>query len=890
YVSSVWGTADPNFQMESLGNDLYKLAIGYPHEFYGCPETEQILQLAFVFRSANGSITGRDVGGADIFMDLFSSGLTVAFIEPSQNTPFQMPERSPIFYALGDSLDIMIGAATIETQIEQLKLHYGETELAVTTNDTLAYTYTFNDEGLHYFYAIAVDTAGLTDTTSLCVMVNPTITDAIPPNSFEPGIHYNGPTSVTLQLFAPYKEFVYVIGDFNDWMVDTTFLMNRYQPTTDSTLWWITLENISAGVEQAFQYLVDGDLRIADPYTDKVLDGWNDGWITNDIYPNLKDYPWNKTADPVSILQTVQQPYNWLYSAEYERVSQEKLVIYELLPRDFLADHDYETIIDTLDYLDRLGINAIELMPVNEFEGNSSWGYNPSFYFAPDKYYGPKNDLKTLIDECHNRGIAVIIDMVLNHSYGQSPLARLYWNSSLYRPAANNPWYNETSNFQNPDAQWGNDFNHESIHTEAFVKRVNDYWLTEYKVDGFRYDFTKGFSNTIYPPSSWGSNYDVSRISNLKRIADEIWETDSTAYFILEHLADNSEETELANYGMMLWGNMNYSYNEATMGWLGNSDFSWGYYGSRGWSEPNLVTYMESHDEERTMFKNLEYGNHSGAYDIRDLPTALQRMKLAGAFFFTYPGPKMIWQFGERGYDISIDDLCRLCEKPPRWEYMLDEDRLRLFKTWKALITLRKEHETFTSPETNVELWLNSSTGRKRIKLTHDSMNAIIVGNFGVNTTTIGPDFHHTGIWYEYFSGDSLNVQSTSDVLELAAGEFNIFTTVRIDPPEAGLLSINSELTSIPVTFQLYQNYPNPFNPETTIRFSIPTMEKIHLAVYDIQGRLVKTLVDENIPSGNHSVKWSGTNAKGHPVASGMYIYKLKTKDSVFLNKMMLLK
>ena len=72
YVSSVWGTADPNFQLESLGNDLYKLVVGYPHEFYGCPETEQILQLAFVFRNASGSITGRDVGGADIFMDFMN--------------------------------------------------------------------------------------------------------------------------------------------------------------------------------------------------------------------------------------------------------------------------------------------------------------------------------------------------------------------------------------------------------------------------------------------------------------------------------------------------------------------------------------------------------------------------------------------------------------------------------------------------------------------------------------------------------------------------------------------------------------------------------------------------------------------------------------------------
>jgi 1,4-alpha-glucan branching enzyme len=90
--------------------------------------------------------------------------------------------------------------------------------------------------------------------------------------------------------------------------------------------------------------------------------------------------------------------------------------------------------------------------------------------------------------------MAVIIDMVLNHSYGQSPMVRLYWDNQLSRPAANNPWYNTVS--PNPVFSWGYDFNHESIHTKNFVDRVNKFWIKEFKVDGFRFDFTKGFTNT----------------------------------------------------------------------------------------------------------------------------------------------------------------------------------------------------------------------------------------------------------------------------------------------------------------------------------------------------------------------------------------------------------
>src|SRR5690554_7605996 len=104
----------------------------------------------------------------------------------------------------------------------------------------------------------------------------------------------------------------------------------------------------------------------------------------------------------------------------------DKLVVYELLIRYFTNNGDIKTVTDTLDYLQRLGVNAIELMPFNEFEGNDSWGYNPSFYFAADKAYGTLNDYKEFVDECHARGIAVLMDMVLNHSYGQSAFAQMY--------------------------------------------------------------------------------------------------------------------------------------------------------------------------------------------------------------------------------------------------------------------------------------------------------------------------------------------------------------------------------------------------------------------------------------------------------------------------------
>ena len=479
-------------------------------------------------------------------------------------------------------------------------------------------------------------------------------------------------------------------------------------------------------------------------------------------YPNLKPYPTGKTNQMVSVLQTNQTPYQWQVT-DFQKPAKTDLVIYELLLRDFLTTHDYKTLADTISYLKTLGVNAIELMPIMEFEGNVSWGYNPSFHLAVDKYYGPKNDLKKFIDKAHENGIAVILDQVLNHAYGQSSLVRLYWDSANNRPAANNPWFNTVS--PNPVYSFGNDFNHESQATKDYVDRVNRFWLKEYKFDGFRFDFTKGFTNT---PGDGGS-YDQARINILKRMADSIWAYDSNAYVILEHFVANSEETVLANYGMMLWGNMNYDYNEATMGYASN--LSGASYKSRGWTVPHLVSYMESHDEERLMYKNLQFGNSNGNYNVKNLNTALERIKLAAAFYFLIPGPKMIWQFGELGYDYSINypcmtSDCRVDPKPIRWDYKNDGRRLNVYKEFLHLINLKEDYDAFRS----TDFVMSVSSYSKRININHSSMDVTIIGNFYVTSLDNNPNFQRTGWWYDYFSGDSINVTNTQENIKSSAG------------------------------------------------------------------------------------------------------------------------
>src|SRR4030095_12964333 len=139
-----------------------------------------------------------------------------------------------------------------------------------------------------------------------------------------------------------------------------------------------------------------------------------------------------------------------------------------------------------------------------------------------------------------------------------------------------------------------------------------------------------------------------------------------------------------------------YNYNQATMGHNSGWDFSYGIYSSpaRGWTVPNLITYQESHDEERLMYNNEQSGNSNGSYNIRNVATGLARNGMATAFWATQPGPKMLWEFGELGYDLSINrctngtinNSCRLDPKPPHWEYNSNADRKALYDVYADLI------------------------------------------------------------------------------------------------------------------------------------------------------------------------------------------------------------
>ena len=877
YVLTAWGVNTPATKLDKLGPNLYHFKISPSvRSFYSVPAAEQITSICFVFRSAlpyTGTTyhEGKTATGGDIFLPLFGSGLNVAILSPAHPLGFSS------FKQIGDT--IKISAASSHST--SLTLFANTTQLIQTADSSINYNYIVPSTGKVWIKAVATGASG-TAVDSFYYVVNAPVPVQPVPNGIVDGINYVTNTMVTFSLYAPYKKNVYLVGDFNNWQIDPAYAL---KVTSDSTRWWITIDGLTPQKEYVFQYLIDGSLRIADPYSEKVLDPSNDQYILNTTYPNLISYPVGKTTEIASVIQTNQAVYPWTVP-NFQKPAKQDLVVYELLVRDFVTTHDFKTLADTINYLKNLGVNAIELMPIEEFEGNISWGYNPNFHMALDKYYGPKNDLKAFIDKAHSLGIAVILDIALNHTMGSSPLARLYWDAANSRPAANNPWLNPIAKH---DYNVGNDINHESSATHTYVDRVTSWWLTEFKVDGFRFDLSKGFTqtNTLGNTAQWGQ-FDQSRINNLNRIAASIHQVSPNAYCILEHFANNDEETALSNFGFMIWGNENSPYLQSAMGYTNpTADISGGYYSNRGWSQPALVSYMESHDEERMMFKNLAYGNASGNYKIKDLHTALNRVKLASAFFYTVPGPKMLWQFGELGYDLSNTAYNRVDPMPIHWDYYSDAYRKDVYKVISALTKL-KTYPAFDAMLSSYDLgglW-------KRLNITHSSMNVTVIGNFDVVTGSGNPNFPNTGKWYDYFRGDSITVTNTTNPISLAPGEWHIYTTVKLPAPDQGIVDdVNDNSASQRVTgFDMSQNYPNPFNPSTLIKYQVMTNSNVVIKIYDVLGNEVKTLVNESKPSGSYSVTWNGDNNFGKKITSGVYFYRMEAGAFVKTMKLLLLK
>lgn len=779
YVKATWTQNLPACKLERVSTNRYRLVIGKPHTFYGVPPNEEIRQLAFVFRTANGATVARAEDGSDIYARVYAPGYYVRTLAPT-------PDKR-----LVDSGDVVTIRAAASSNITLLQLVANQKEIARSTTDRIEAK--LEVRTTTKIAVVGYNSLGgsISDTFTLRVRQKPVIQPV--PDGIADGVTVTSDSTATLVLYAPGIREVYAVGPFSNWRRDSRYY--AYQ-TPDAQRWWVEVPLDPSG-RTLFQWSVDDDDRMSDPYCDQVCDP-SDASIPAGRFPNLPSYPSGRTTGLVSVINTTLPAYTWSTST-FHRPDPRRMVVYELLVRDFTSSSSFQGVIDSIGYLKRLGIQAIQLMPVQEFEGNDSWGYNPSHLFAVDKYYGTKNDLKRLIDVAHEHGIAVILDIVLNHQFGQSPLVQLW--GSVAGPTQSNPFFNVTA--RHP-FNVGYDMNHESAATRAYSKRFLQHWIREYKIDGYRFDLSKGLTqtNTGSDVAAWG-RYDTSRVAILRDYISAIREVDSTFYIIFEHFADNSEEVALARLGAMMWGNAHGAGVNAMKGWS-NQDLAGPMSAQRrGMDRHGVIGYVESHDEERMLVDGVA---------IFDTTTSIQRLEALMMTMLCIPGPKMLWQFNELAYPYSINLNGRLGRKPLAWFLLNDQRRVDLLQSVADVIAVRPRYDAFATMKATS---LSTSDVVKTIVLEGADCDVVLLSNLGGASRIVNAiPFTRKGLWYEFAADSTWAVYQDGPLsITLRPGEYRLWSTRRF----RGQAIVSVDDDQVPTAGYKVVVWPNPVRDAITV-------------------------------------------------------------------------
>lgn len=777
YQLADWPSKTDKTKMSKNGSK-WEIKIPNLYDFYGVPEGKTITKILVLFTDGvKDGKAGRGPNGADIEIEVVKPGLSVSIIG-------DIPEVAD----KGSTVSLICNATLSAT----LTLKQNGQVVKTATGTELSYITTLPNEGDYVFDLEAVSgTETASASVMSCVATAPEKKNR--PAGVVNGIYYNSDSKVTLCTYASSKteaaKHVFVVGDFNDWKVSNDYQLKQ---ANDSAYFWIELDGLTPKKEYAFQYVVvrsDGVIkRVCDLYSEKVLHP-DDNWGLSEKYPDLMPYP-AKGDGYVTVIQPGKSKYEWSDATlNFKRPDKNNLIIYEIWVGDFTPDRNFQGMMERLDYLENLGVNAVELMPVTEFEFNQSWGYNPILYFALDKAYGTPEDMKAFVDECHKRGIAVILDMVFNHTYGPNPAEKLYpYGNDLKE----NPWFIEKSKVKHDDNNFGEDWNHDFTPAHYMFTRVLNYWIQEYKVDGYRLDLSHGLcGDTKY-----------NAVDNLKDYYSKgVVAADSKhdAYLILEHWGSSasSDYPALTEAGMMPWNKYHYQFAQIAMGYTSSSDIS-------GASKDNFVSYSESHDEEHNFFKAKKWGDG----DIKSNEDArVKRVPMVLGLLSMMDGSKMFYHYEEIGFDYSkyqnakgqwgndeagndkdeyyggvyydvTPDLkaSTKMEPKPRPEKWINEggERMQAYKKVAQIFQLRTRllPEVFKGNPTAV------SVGGSTLRTIQWSSDVFVAANMSAkdNQTVNLP----SGTWYDYLGGATKAAANYT----LQPGEIKVFTGSQITPPE----------------------------------------------------------------------------------------------------------
>jgi 1,4-alpha-glucan branching enzyme len=673
--------------------------------------------------------------------------------------------------------------------------------------------------------------------------------------------------SVSFRILVPGKPFVLVrIAPFGTNPATVAPIVMRHNTATSSD-WWINVKLPAGNYE--YVYEIENGKKIYDPYG-----RWNgefgSRFSTDSTGLTADNYIWQNT--------------------NFQRPPLNKIVIYELNVGEFAGGYlgkpsgaaTFTDFIETIPYLDSLGVNAIELMPVTDYSslGKSgfSWGYDISSYLSLEPGYGTPADFKALVDSAHGRGISVIMDVVYNHLTEASAL----WQ--MLPDEVANPYFKYCTDLRYNEDQlcFFKDMDHWTNETQELVYTALKMWIDVYHIDGFRYDYTQGIGWNIADTTKgilgWANKINNDYNGTVYQIAEHLPESPALLYYsgITSGWHDSFhdrlfDEARFRNVPLVDFENLILDLGAFPSNDTPSSPSSYA-------DRTGPVNASVTHDEQSLIY---EMKTFQGVPDS----LAVVRDKLYAPFMFTSLGIPMLWEgmeFAEpRGWKSDGE---KLSYRPVQFSRLASERGQSHYAWYKKLIFQRLHNPA-----------LYQGILRKLYK--YDSQRVLVwgfedfttysrvmcVANLGGAQQTIkNIPWLAPGNWYDILDQSIFYVSGMPiDSIVIPAYTTKVYS----NKPDSVLGIRENKLSEIPNHYNLSQNYPNPFNPVTIINYQLPADDYVSLKVYDILGREVIMLVNEYKKAGSYNVDWNGNNWP-----SGVYLYRLQTKSYTETKKMILLR
>lgn len=523
-----------------------------------------------------------------------------------------------------------------------------------------------------------------------------------------PGATDHGGGIVTFAIYAPEKRSIHLAGNFNNWDWDNDPLADR------GSGFWVIQKNLPPGPAQ-YQFVIDKDIVVCDPYAQALADG-----------PGLQQ-------QPKAIIDVGRPIYQWQHD-DFRRAALRDLIVYELHVGDFSEAGTFDGVIKRLDHIRDLGVNAIEFMPLYESRPGDYWGYEPAYYFAVRQSYGRFEDLLRLIDACHARDIAVIIDIVLAHTSHEHPFLRMYQYEQ-------SPWHGQGLGEPN---QFGLPIlDYSKPATNSFVRDVQAYWLRALHVDGFRYDYLVGI----------GSDDLGHGLPYLMHTARQI---NPWAYLIGEAIPEQPGLVNASEIGAVFHTRCRIAL-ECLACERDVIPYNWGDFAEtvkpfdfktqEYRSASFMLNYIESHDDDRLIRDIREAGF--------DEQTALAKVALGTTALMTCCGEPMLYH----GQEFGQDSPKQLGPSRLDWSRLDWPAGQALHEHLRQMIRLRNSRPSLRSD--NFEFLLIDADRHCAVwrRWLGELDEVVVFANFSGAQQTAAVNMPQPNQWREYDSGELLDAR-----------------------------------------------------------------------------------------------------------------------------------